>query len=72
MHGETRKPGAYPYQQGLMVLKAVTLAGGFTDRAAEGRTKVLRIINAKEQMISVNMEDAVQPEDIIIAPESFF
>ena len=55
-----------------MVLKAVTLAGGFTDRAAEGRTKVLRIINGKKQMISVNMEDAVQPEDIIIAPESFF
>ncbi len=55
-----------------MVLKAVTLAGGFTDRAAEGRTKVLRIINGKEQMISVNMEDAVQPEDIIIVPESFF
>lgn len=31
--GEVTKPGAYPYQPGMTVLQAVSLAGGYTYRA---------------------------------------
>jgi len=44
VHGEARTPGAYPYQAGLTVLKAVTHAGGFTDTAAKWDTKVIRMV----------------------------
>ncbi len=72
VHGEARNPGAYPYRAGLTVLKAITYAGGLTDRAAKGRALVLRVINGKEEMISVDMGDSIQPDDIVIVPESFF
>ena len=70
--GEARNPGAFPYQTGLTVLKAITLAGGWTEKADKGRTKVLRRINGKEEMVLVNLEDSIHPDDIIIVPESFF
>ena len=70
--GEARNPGAFPYQEGLTVLKAITLAGGWTDKAAKGDTKVLRQVNGEEQMVSVELEETIQPDDIIIIPESFF
>ncbi len=70
--GEARNPGAFPYQEGLTVLKAITLAGGWTEKADKCRTKVLRRINGKEEMVLVNLEESIHPDDIIIIPESFF
>ena len=70
--GEVSRPGAYPYQDGLTVLKAVTLAGGFTERAARSRIKILRMMEGKEVVIAVQSEHPVQPDDMIIVPESFF
>lgn len=70
--GEAKTPGAFPFKEGLTVLKAITLAGGWTDRADKGRTTVLRKVAGVEQVITVKLEDSIQPDDIIIVPESFF
>jgi protein involved in polysaccharide export with SLBB domain len=70
--GEVRTPGGFPYEKGLTMHKAITLAGGFTDKAAERRTKVLRTINGQQQSIRVKLDDPVLPEDIIVVPQSFF
>lgn len=70
--GEARNPGAFSYREGITVLKAITLAGGWTDRAVKDKAKVLRVINGQQQILVVGMEDSVQPDDIIIVPESFF
>lgn len=70
--GEARNPGAFSYQEGITVLKAITLAGGWTDRATKGQAKVLRIVNGQQQLLLVKMDDTIQPDDIIIVPESFF
>ena len=37
IHGEVKKPGAYPYQPGMTVSQAVALAGGMTERASESK-----------------------------------
>ncbi len=90
--GEVKKPGAYKYEEGMNVLKAITIAGGFTEKASKRRIKIIR----KEQKmngtapgdsesdlsrsenynntveIKVKLEDPVEPNDIIIVPESFF
>ena len=70
--GEARNPGAFPYREGITVLKAITLAGGWTIRAVKDEAQVLRIVNGEQQIITVGMEDPVQPDDIVIVPESFF
>ncbi len=70
--GEARAPGAFSYREGITVLKAITLAGGWTDRAVKDKAKILRIVNGRQQTLTVGMEHSVQPDDIIIVPESFF
>lgn len=72
INGEVKKPGDYPYEKGLTIHKAITMAGGFTDKAAERRTKILRVVNGVEQSIRVKLEELVLPEDIIVVPQSFF
>jgi len=72
VNGEVKRAGDYPYEQGLTVHKAITMAGGFTDKAAESRTKVLRKVNGKEQSIPVDLETIVLPDDILVVPRSFF
>jgi protein involved in polysaccharide export with SLBB domain len=70
--GEVKKPGEYPYEKGLTVHRAITLAGGLTDKAAERRAQILRVINEEERTISVKLDSPVLPEDIVLIPESFF
>lgn len=71
--GEVRNPAAYKYEEGLTVVKAITMAGGFTDKAATGRIKIMRKRSGKEEMIErVKMDEPVLPEDVIVVPESFF
>lgn len=71
--GEVKKPDAYKFEEGTTVIKAITLAGGFTNIAAEGKVKVYRKINGKEQVAEkVDMDMPILPEDVIVVPESFF
>jgi polysaccharide export outer membrane protein len=70
--GEVKSPGGYPYEEGLTVLKAITLAGGFTDKAAPGRIKIKRLKDRDELTISANLKDPILPDDIVVVPESFF
>jgi len=70
--GEANRPGAFPYREGITVLKAILLAGGWSDRAVKDEAKILRMVNGQQQVLIVGMEDAIEPDDIIIVPESFF
>ncbi len=71
--GEVKKPDAYKYEDGMTVIKAVTMAGGFTDKASKGRVKILRKAGGKEETLEkLNMDEPVMPNDVIVVPESFF
>jgi polysaccharide export outer membrane protein len=72
VNGEVRNPGAYKITKGLSVLKAITIAGGFTIKASEGRTKIIRMTEKGEIKIKAKFDDLVMPDDIIQVPESFF
>ena len=41
--GEVAKPGQYPYQPGMTMLTAATVAGGFTYRAVQAYAYVVRL-----------------------------
>lgn len=70
--GEVSKPGAYKLEKGMTVLKAITIAGGFTEKAAKSRVKIIRKVDNEEITIKANHNDPAMPEDIILVPESFF
>jgi polysaccharide biosynthesis/export protein len=71
--GEVKKPDAYKFEEGTTVLKAVTMAGGFTDKAATGRVKIIRNEKGKDEVMEkVRMDETVLPDDVIVVPESFF
>jgi polysaccharide export outer membrane protein len=71
INGQVQSPGSYPYRQGLTIEKAITLAGGFTQRASR-RTVLLMSEKDKDNIISVSLNHKVKPGDVITVNESFF
>jgi polysaccharide export outer membrane protein len=69
--GEVKNPGSYPYRKDLTIEKAVTLAGGFTERAAKS-TITLVAEQATRNVSSAPLNNAVKPGDVITVRESFF
>jgi polysaccharide export outer membrane protein len=79
--GEVQRPGTFPYEEGMSVVQAVTLAGGFTRLAAKNSCTVTRRIGGEERRIRVAVEDVgagrapnfgLLPGDILFVPESLF
>jgi polysaccharide export outer membrane protein len=79
--GEVQKPGTFPYEEGMSIVQALTIAGGFTKTAAQNSTSVTRIVNGQEMKVKVNVQDIalgkapnyrLEPGDIVFVPESLF
>jgi protein involved in polysaccharide export with SLBB domain len=70
--GEVNHPGSYPYVNGMTVINAVALAGGYTPRANHDGTKIRHSNEATEQAREVKEDSAVLPGDVIEVPERFF
>ncbi len=68
--GEVNAPGSYPFVNGMTVLNAVALAGGFTYRASEGSVLLKREGAASE--VSVTVDTPVLPGDVLTVEERFF
>lgn len=68
--GEVQRPGSYPYVDGMTVLNAVALAGGYTYRARTTRLGIRRANDAEER--EVGDDAVVLPGDVIRIPERFF
>lgn len=72
INGEVSKPGGYPFVPGLNVLKAVTLAGGFKDRASKDKMFVIRDGESHKSRQKVDLNSPLYPGDILTVEESFF
>ena len=72
VNGEVKKPGAYPFQKNLTFRKAIALAGGFSARAAKSKIHVIQEVNNEKISLHVELEDLVNPGDIITVDQSFF
>lgn len=69
--GEVDKPGQYPYTNGMNVLNAVAVAGGFTYRAREDEVFITRD-GEKEKAYATDQAVRVLPGDIVRIPERYF
>jgi polysaccharide export outer membrane protein len=79
--GEVQKPGTFTFQDGMSIVQAVTLAGGFTRSAAQNSTSVTRRVKGQETKLKVKVQDialgkapnfTLEPGDIVFVPESLF
>lgn len=74
IEGEVENPGAYPYEPGLTLRIAVSLAGGFTERASRNRITVVSATDGGAGApVEVNSLDTpVRPGDSITVPQRLF
>ncbi len=70
--GEVNKPGQYPYQPGMTVLTAVSVAGGFTYRAVESYASIVRDEGTHSAEGKVQRQSFVKPGDVLTIYERHF
>ena len=79
--GEVEKPGSYAFHPGLTVDKAISVAGGFTERASKSKIYVIHDgtvrsgvakLDGVSEREKVKLYDVVQPGDVITVEQSFF
>lgn len=72
INGQVANSGGFQYIPGLTVRKAVSLAGGFKERASREKIFIIREDDPKQVPQKVDLNAAVNPGDIITVEESFF
>lgn len=70
--GEVNKPGEYPFENGLNVLGAIALAGGYTYRADDNDVYIRRNGASKEEVLPANGSTKVYPGDVVRVAERIF
>jgi polysaccharide export outer membrane protein len=82
--GEVRRPGAYQLEQAATAIEGVALAGGFTDKAAPNRTRIIRTHrDGRQETLTVDLNEVLKrgrkdrdltlmANDVIVVPESYF
>lgn len=70
--GEVKSPGSYPYVNGMTVLNAIALAGGYTPRANKGRVTIKHAADQRSAEETAQEDAPVLPGDVIRVPERFF
>jgi polysaccharide biosynthesis/export protein VpsN len=72
INGQVTNNGSFPYQPGLTVRKAVSIAGGFKERASLGKITIVRDGDASNTQVKADLNTQVHPGDIVTVGESFF
>ncbi len=84
VYGEVTKPGNFPMEEQMTVLRAISVAGGFTKYSNTSKVKVLRPnvgapgyealnVNIKAVMSGNSTEDLLlQPGDMVVVSEGMF
>lgn len=76
--GEVQRPGSYSFHPGLTIDKAISIAGGFTERASKSRIYVVHDLTSPKQGSSnivkerVEFTDVVSPGDVVTVEQGFF
>jgi len=81
--GEVKTPGVHPirFDEPVTLLKAIATAGGFTELANLSRVQIVRNVDGQQQQIRVQVERIVtgqeadvilQPNDVVMVPQTFF
>jgi protein involved in polysaccharide export with SLBB domain len=72
VNGQVNRPGNYPYQPGLTVRQAVSIAGGYKDRANQDTVGIVHEDRDSAAAVKGRPDTPVEPGDTITVEESFF
>lgn len=82
--GQVKAPGSFAIpDKEITLVEAISMAGGFTPISARNRTRIIRVEGGVEKIIQVKVDAiteagmkikdvVIQPNDVIVVPESFF
>jgi polysaccharide export outer membrane protein len=82
--GQVNRPGSYAIpDREITLVEAIGMAGGFTRIASRNKTRIIRVEDGIEKIIQVKVDAiteagkkiqdvVIQPNDVIVVPESFF
>lgn len=79
--GKVQRPGTFAFEDGMNIIQAITLAGGFGPLADQDGTFVTRIVGGREERLEVRVKAIgegeapnlrLEPGDIVFVPESMF
>ena len=79
--GQVQRPGTFSFEDGMNIIQAITLAGGFGTMADQNGAFVTRTVNGKEERVEIKVKSIgegkeanfrLQPGDIVYVPESIF
>lgn len=70
--GEVRRPGSYPFEPGLTLAKALSLAGGMTDRGSRRKINLLREVEGEKRNYRVDLSQRIMPGDVVTIGEGLF
>ena len=72
VNGEVGRPGGFPYQPGLTIRKAISLAGGLTARASPTKIYVIHENDPTGVPRLTTLNAVLLPGDIVTVDQSFF
>jgi polysaccharide export outer membrane protein len=70
--GEVKNPGSYAYVNGMTVVNAIALSGGYTYRGRENEVFIIRANDPERSKEPASHDTIVLPGDVIEVPERFF
>ena len=72
IYGQVSKPGRYQLEKNMMVMQAISVGGGVTERGNESAIVLTRREEGEQQRLNADLEDEIQPGDVIYVKERFF
>lgn len=73
IYGEVRRPGSYPMESNLNLMRALSIGGGLTDRGSSRRIQIQRERkNTTPQEFDATLTDKIESGDVIFVKERLF
>jgi protein involved in polysaccharide export with SLBB domain len=81
VYGQVQRPGTFAYEEGITIIEAIAMAGGFTPMAAENDVQISRADRGRDETLKVRVVDVregrapavrIRPGDKVFVPERFF
>ena len=73
IHGEVKQPGMYRLERDMTAVQALSVGGGITGRGSLKDIKVTRrLSDGKTEKMEVELNDELQPDDVLYVKERLF
>lgn len=72
IYGQVSRPGRYPLEKDMMVMQAISVGGGVTERGNESGIVLTRRDGEGHERMDAKLEDPIRPGDVIYVKERFF